>query len=161
MTKHRWNPSIHTVKKGMYYRNKVIKTKKKREGTYKGTKATIVNQEAIGTMVDTREYVKLYTSNEKLFDLFVNKLNKSGIQMLHYIIFHRVIVDMEFIHFSSEECMQKTGWSYDVVRRGIRNLVNNGVLIDSVYENRYWINVEILYKGSVEDKVKEYIDLHK
>lgn len=158
-TKHKWNPSIDDIQKKMVLKGKNIKKVGERQSMYQGSKAIITTRETVQSLHDPREYVRLYTDDDSIKVL--EKLNKNGIQVFFYILRYSLEVDREYIYFSTSLCMRDTGLSYDVVRRGIRNLLKYKVLYESAFDNQYWVNANIMYKGRIEPKVTEYQEVKR
>lgn len=137
---------IHEIKR-------TIRTKGVREGIIDGKSALISNDDRAVEFEYTNEYVKINNSGLDMLTV----LSKQGIMVLAYIVQHCLEFNKDSFIFVSKRCVDRTRSSQSNISRGLRDLLENEVIAATDSKVVYWLNINLLHKGDLENRYKEFV----
>jgi hypothetical protein len=104
-------------------------------------------------MVDSQQFVKLYTGNIKvMFDL-----TKTGIRIFGYFL-AKATKSNEKAYFNQAECMDFCSYtSKKTVYNGLSELLDKGIIARTENSNEYFINPALFFNGDRMIIVNDYV----
>lgn len=106
---------------------------------------------AIKKEVDREEFIKIYQSSLREFF----ELNKATLKVLGHLM--SVTQYNDRIFFELDDCKEYTGYrSTETIFKGLRELVDRGIIAKSLHSSVYFINPKVFYKGDRLLIIKEY-----
>jgi hypothetical protein len=149
-----WNPSIKELASRVYYTKKVVRYHDKRAATVKGRETIVQNVDISEEIDDNHEFIKFYLTGINAVSGY-NKLSSTAQKIMSYV-FTKLVHNQDYFYRLDGEIAITTELGSNVIYKGFKELIEKGWIVKSNVKLKYWINVNLYFKGDRLKLLKEF-----